>query len=80
MFYSYILRSLKDGTYYYGSTENPEERIREHNAGKVKYTQGHLPYKLHFKEEFATRKEALARERFYKSIEGYRWLKYNGII
>lgn len=79
MFYAYILKSLKDQTYYYGSTEDLQDRIKSHNAGKVKYTKGRRPYKLHYYETFQTRKEAVARERFFKSIEGYKWLKSNGI-
>jgi putative endonuclease len=80
MFYSYILKSLKDGTYYYGCTENLESRVKTHNAGKVKFTKGHLPYRLHYNEIFSSRKEAVGRERFYKSIEGYKWLKSKEII
>jgi len=80
MFYSYILQSLKDLSYYYGSTAKLEERLKTHNAGRVKYTKGHTPYKLHYFESFQTRKAAIARERFYKSIEGYKWLKSKGII
>lgn len=80
MFYTYILKSLKDKTYYYGSTENLDERIKNHNAGKVRYTKGHMPYILHYYETYETRKEAFARERFFKSIDGYSWLKSKGII
>ncbi len=56
MFYAYILKSLKDGTYYKGSTDNLQKRIKQHNSGKVKYTKGHLPYQLHYFEEFETLK------------------------
>jgi len=80
MFYTYILKSLKDQTYYYGSTENLEERIKIHNSGKERFTKGHKPYKLHYYETFKTRAEAVARERFFKSIDGYKWLKSKGII
>jgi len=80
MFYSYILKSLKDNTHYYGSTEKLKDRVKTHNAGKVRSTKGHIPYKLHYYEIFKTRKEAVARERFYKSIDGYKWLKSKGII
>ncbi len=80
MYYAYILKSFKDNTHYYGSTENLNERVSTHNAGKVRYTRGHIPYTLHFYETFKTRKEAIARERFYKSISGYKWLKSKGII
>ena len=80
MFYAYILRSLKDGTYYYGSTENVAKRLDQHNRGKVRYTKGHRPYELHYAEEFAARVEATRREKFFKSIADYRWLRDGGII
>ena len=80
MFYAYILKSLKDKTYYYGSTKDLEARIRTHNSGKVRYSKGHKPYQLHYYEIYETRKEAGARERFFKSIDGYTWLRANKII
>ncbi|MCJ7555116.1 MAG: GIY-YIG nuclease family protein [Ignavibacteriaceae bacterium] len=80
MYYTYILKSLKDKSYYYGSTSNLENRLKYHNSGKVRYTKGHKPYVLHYFETFTTRKEAVARERFFKSIEGYIWLKEKKII
>ena len=80
MYHAYVLRSLRDGSFYYGSTENLEKRLGEHNAGKVRYTKGHLPCVLHYAESFPTRREAAARERFFKTIGGYRWLRNAGII
>jgi len=80
MHYAYILRSLKDGTYYYGSAEDIAARLKQHNTGKVRYTKGHLPYELYYREEFVTRSEAVVRERFFKTIAGYRWLRAKGII
>jgi putative endonuclease len=80
MFIAYILRSEKDNTYYYGSTNDLTNRIKYHNSGKVRYTKGHLPYKLHYSESFESRSEAMAREKFFKSIDGYNWLKKEKII
>ncbi len=80
MFYAYILKSLKDGGFYYGSSNDLEERLKNHNSGKVKYTKGHKPYLLHYKESFETRREAMSREKFFKSIDGYIWLKSKKII
>jgi predicted GIY-YIG superfamily endonuclease len=80
VFYAYILKSIKDFTYYYGSTKNLQERLKVHNSGKVRYTKGHMPYKIHYHETFETNAEALSRERFFKSIDGYKWLKTKGII
>jgi putative endonuclease len=80
MFYTYILRSLRDNTYYYGVTQNLEERLKEHNHGRIKFTKGHRPYIIHYFESFNERQEALKRERFFKSIDGYNWLLENKII
>jgi putative endonuclease len=80
MFYSYILESEKDGKYYYGSTENLELRLIKHNKGYVKSTKARRPFVIHFFEEFNSRSEAFKREQYYKSVDGYIYLKENKII
>ena len=79
VYFTYILKSTRDGTFYYGSTHNLELRLKEHNSGKVKYTKGHRPFIIHYFETFVTRKEAINREKFFKSIDGYKWLKSESI-
>ncbi|MEX2597779.1 MAG: GIY-YIG nuclease family protein [Salibacteraceae bacterium] len=39
----YILRSLKNGRFYIGQTQNIQTRIEKHNAGYVKSTKPFLP-------------------------------------
>ena len=80
MFYSYILKSLKDGGYYYGSTSQPEERLKSHNHGKVCSTKGRRPLIIHYQEGYETKKEAIQRENYFKSIDGYNYLKSKHII
>ena len=80
MYFAYILKSLKDGSYYYGSSVSVVNRLKIHNSGKVRYTKGHRPYQILYLEEFDTRTEAFSRELFFKSIDGYNWLKSKGII
>jgi predicted GIY-YIG superfamily endonuclease len=36
-YYVYILKSLKDQTYYVGSTQNLESRLIRHNEGRELY-------------------------------------------
>lgn len=79
MFYAYILRSEKDNRYYYGSCENLDARILKHNSGLVKATKYRTPFILHYQEEFVTRSGAFKREQFFKTIDGYKWLKQNKI-
>ncbi|MBK9284362.1 MAG: GIY-YIG nuclease family protein [Sphingobacteriaceae bacterium] len=79
-FITYILKSLRDGKYYYGSCQNLEARLKNHNSGRVRSTKSRRPLAVHYQEEFATRSEAYKREIFFKTIDGYNWLKKNKII
>ena len=80
MFYAYILKSDKDGKYYYGSTDNLDARVERHNKGYVRSTKYRRPLVLCYFEKFETREEAYRRELYFKSIDGYVWLKSNNII
>ncbi|MCX6312697.1 MAG: GIY-YIG nuclease family protein [Bacteroidetes bacterium] len=80
MFFTYILLSKVDGKYYYGSCANIEIRLKAHNSGKVRSTKGRRPLVLHYQESFDTKSDAIRRENFFKSIDGYNWLKNQGII
>ena len=80
MYFTYILKSLKDGKFYYGHTANLDLRLKEHNGGKVKATRGRRPFIIHYYEEFETKSEAVKRELFFKSIDGYIFLKNQKII
>ena len=79
-YYAYILKSLKDEKYYYGSCADINKRLIEHNSGKMKSTKYRLPFVLHYFEEFESMNEAFKREKFFKTIDGYIWLKSQKII
>lgn len=80
MHYTYILKSLKDGKYYYGNTTDIKSRLKEHNSGKVRSTKSRIPFEIIYFEEYETRSEASKREYYFKTIDGYIWLKENKII
>ncbi|MEQ9301815.1 MAG: GIY-YIG nuclease family protein [Cyclobacteriaceae bacterium] len=67
MCYVYILRSKKFNKHYTGQTKNLNKRIEEHNSGKTKSIKAYIPFELIYFEEFSTRKEALEREKYFKS-------------
>lgn len=71
-FFTYILQSQKDETFYIGFTSDLEARLSQHNAGKSSYTSAHRPYILVYFEEFATQKEAKARECYIKKYGNVR--------
>jgi putative endonuclease len=78
-YYVYILKSLKDKGYYYGYSSDVAMRLNFHNEGLVRSTKGRRPFVLHYVEEFDNKSDALKRENFFKSIDGYNWLKDNNI-
>lgn len=75
MYYVYVLKSLRNGRFYTGSTDNVDRRLKEHNSGKSKYTRSTKPFELVYKEEFETRSEAFRKELFYKTGKGRDLLK-----
>lgn len=66
--YVYFLRSEEKKWYYVGSTNRLEDRVKEHNAGKVFSTRLHRPFKLTFKIDFVSEREARLYERKIKSM------------
>ncbi|MFO7847470.1 MAG: GIY-YIG nuclease family protein [Balneolaceae bacterium] len=65
----YILYSVSVDRYYVGQTSNLEEQLKRHNQGKSKHTKSGIPWTLKYKETFAGRSEAMAREKEIKSSE-----------
>jgi putative endonuclease len=76
MFYVYIIKSLKDGTYYKGFTEDYKKRLEEHNSGLSSFTSGKLPWQLIYVEAHSTKKDALIREKKLKKCKSdyFEWL------
>ena len=62
----YILKSYK-GKYYVGATSNLDNRIKQHNKGKVKSTKSNRPWMLIYAEPCSTLSEALKREKEIKN-------------
>jgi len=62
----YILQSESSGRYYVGQTHNLEERVAYHQGNYSKALKNRGPWKLVHVEEFATRSEAVRRERYIK--------------
>ncbi len=50
-------------------------RLKEHNAGKNRYTKVHLPWKIIYIEVHPDWASARIREKYLKSTAGKNWLK-----
>lgn len=75
MYYFYVLYSLKDNKLYKGFSENASARLIRHNAGGSTSTRNRRPLVLIYLEQFTTKQEAMARERWSKTLEGGSELK-----
>lgn len=74
-YYTYILKSKKDGKLYTGVTKDLRKRLSEHNTGKSMYTKGRGPFILIYYEACLLAEESRSREKYLKSGMGKRYLK-----
>ena len=74
MYYTYVLRSVKDTDLYTGFTKNLKLRFEQHQKGLVEATQYRLPLKLIYYEACLNQKDALNREKYLKSYHGKMYL------
>ena len=75
MHFVYVLKSKRDSRHYIGVTADLARRVEDHNAGKVSSTSGRRPFELIYFEEFEILKEAIEREKYFKSAAGRKYLK-----
>jgi len=76
MYYTYVLKSEKDGRFYTGVTNDLRKRLSEHNKGIVKSTKYRIPLRLIYYEACISKEDAYIRERYLKTGKGKRYL-YN---
>ncbi len=75
MFFAYVLKSIRHNYYYKGHCEDLEKRLAQHNSGVTRSTRPYIPFNLVYSEQFRTREEAIAKEKYFKSAAGRRFLK-----
>jgi putative endonuclease len=73
-YFVYVLRNA-EGRLYVGSSATPDERLKSHNAGRVRSTKPHRPWERVLLEHYADRQRAEKRERYFKSGWGRKELR-----
>ena len=71
----YVIESLTDATWYTGMAIDAVARLKEHNAGKNRFTKGHCPWKIIFTESHPDWAAARVREKYLKTSAGKNWLR-----
>ena len=75
MFYTYVLESKGDRSWYVGQTMNLKERFNRHQHGYVPATARKRPWKLIYYEACLDEQDAIAREKYYKTGFGRKTLR-----
>jgi putative endonuclease len=76
MFYVYILYSWEFDKTYTGFTSDLEQRLLSHNVLSNKdWTKRYRPWVLIYSEEYSTKGEAVAREKFLKTGKGREFVR-----
>ncbi len=75
MYYVYVLKSFKDNKFYVGYTKEIENRLNEHNNGKVFSTKNRRPFQLIYYEACLNQQDATHREKYLKTSWGKRYIK-----
>jgi len=74
MYSTYVLLSEKDNKFYIGWTDDLKNRLSFHNSGKVIATKDRRPLKLVYCEMCLDKDRAIAREKYFKTGFGRRYL------
>lgn len=75
MYYTYVMRSKKDGKFYTGHASDLRKRFSQHNRKSTTSTKDRAPFELIYYEACVNEYDALAREKYLKSGMGKRYLK-----
>ena len=67
MYYTYVLRSLKDGKMYTGYTKDLKLRFEQHEKGQVESTRHRKPLEIIYYEACKSQDDALRREKYFKT-------------
>ena len=75
MYFVYILQSLSTGRYYIGHCDHLLHRFYQHQSGHNHSTTNHGPWCVPHFEIYASRSEAMRRERKLKSQKSAEFLR-----
>ncbi len=75
MYFAYVLKSIEHEYFYKGHCQDLEKRLAQHNSGMTTSIKHYIPFQLVYFEKFQTEMEAIAREKYFKSSAGRRFLK-----
>jgi putative endonuclease len=76
MWFTYIIYSGRIDRYYVGYTDNLPWRLERHNLGWSRFTKGGIPWELVYFEKFASKQDAIRREKEIKRKKNREYIDY----
>ena len=80
MFYVYVLKSKALNRTYVGHTRALEKRMFQHRRGESSATKHAEDWELVYSEEYPTKTLAVKREKYLKSGDGRKVLRFRGVV
>ena len=74
-YYTYVLKSKKDGLFYTGCTKDLKLRFEQHKKGEVESTMNRRPLELVYYEACKSKEDTCHRERYLKRYYGKMFIK-----
>ncbi len=71
----YVLESLIKKIYYVGMTEDLSNRLKEHTAGRSKFTSAFKPWKVIYTEKAISFGGGRIREKYLKTFAGKKFMQ-----
>lgn len=68
--YVYVIKSIGSNFTYVGYSTDLKRRLRNHNSKEERSTKAYAPFKLIFYEAYLNQKDALRREKYFKTTKG----------
>ena len=75
IYYTYIIESISSGNWYYGHTDDLEQRLQFHNDGANVSTRNKGPWFYIFVRPFDSRKEAIEFENYLKTSRNKEYIR-----
>jgi putative endonuclease len=75
MVYSVYIIESETGVWYYGSSGNVDQRVKDHNSNRSLYTRFKGPWKLIFQRDFETKTEGLRFEKLLKKTRNKEYIR-----
>ncbi len=75
-YFTYIIKSQKNGKYYIGSSDDVNRRLLDHNWSRTPSTKTGIPWVLVYFESFDSRSEAMKREYEIKAKKSRNYIEF----